>query len=324
MAESEKQGTGAAESAASKRSSEQGRFRSFIEDFLVHLRDVRALSENTVRSYAVDLDAFASWCERQGVAPLSVSHRQLRGFLMELTQARYSSRTINRRLSALRTLYRWLVHEGHTKEDAAAALASPKLGRTLPRALSDTDVNAVLELVDASTDEGVRDKAFLELLYATGARISEVSGLDIGDIDFPSAQVRLVGKGDKERIVPVYETALSAVRDYLQRARPTLLEKGKGKAGDALFISVRGNRMSAAALRDVFERYVRHAGLDSSITPHAMRHSYATELLGGGADLRSVQELLGHESLSTTQIYTHLSVERLKEATRQAHPRSDS
>jgi integrase/recombinase XerD len=239
---------------------------------------------------------------------------------MELTAAGYSSKTINRRLSAVRALYRWLVHEGITDEDAAAALASPKVARLLPHTLSDEDIQALIDSCDVDTAVGLRDRTEIELLYATGARISELSGIDVADVDFGQGQVRLFGKGSKERIVPVYEAALDTVRAYLIRARPKL--RGKSAPDpDALFRSTRGNRMSADSLRRSFEQHVALAGIDGRVTPHAMRHSYATELLGGGADLRSVQELLGHESLSTTQIYTHLSVDRLKDATRQAHPR---
>jgi integrase/recombinase XerD len=188
--------------------------------------------------------------------------------------------------------------------------------------MSDEDVRKLLGTCETDTPEGVRDRAFLELLYASGARISEVSRLDVSDLNFSEGQVSLFGKGSKERIVPLYPAALSVVRDYLERGRP-LLSKGEDVSGKALFLSVRGRRMSADALRTVFERRVRIAGLDNELTPHAMRHTFATEMLSGGADLRSVQELLGHADLSTTQIYTHLSVERLKEAARQAHPRGE-
>ena len=177
----------------------------------------------------------------------------------------------------------------------------------------------------ATCPAGLRDRAFLELLYASGARISEVSRLDEGSIDFAGGTVKLFGKGAKERVVPLYDLALDWVERYVREARPALLARAKSsrKKDDlALFVSTRGGRMSADALRTVFERHAVHAGLDPALTPHAMRHTFATELLSGGADLRSVQELLGHESLSTTQIYTHLSVERLKDAARASHPRA--
>lgn len=310
--------------SAAERTAAQDAFDQDVRAYLEYLDGVRNLSENTVRAYENDLAAFSRWVRREGVDPARASHRDLRRYLADLTRAGYSTRTVNRHLSAVRGLYKWLLSEERVRADAAAATASPKLSRTLPRTMSDADVQELVATCDLSTAEGMRDKAFLELLYATGARISEVSRLDIADIDMRQGQVRLFGKGSKERVVPIYRRALDAVEAYLHGARPELARKcRKADATSALFLSVRGNRMSADALRTSFERHARLAGLDASITPHAMRHTYATELLSGGADLRSVQELLGHESLATTQIYTHLSVERLKEATRQAHPRGE-
>ncbi|MBQ6394803.1 MAG: tyrosine recombinase XerC [Atopobiaceae bacterium] len=310
-------------SSTEERVAQQEAFASYIDEYVVYLRDVRKLSPNTVRAYATDLDAFLGWVKREGVLPLEVSHRQLRRWLMDLNRAAYTPKTVNRKLSAVRSLYRWLVHTDRTSMDSAAALASPKLAKLLPHSMSDSEVGRLIDTCDPSTVEGLRDRALIELLYATGARISEAAGLTLADIDLAQGQVRLFGKGSKERIVPIHRTCADTVRAYLLRSRPELLAAAKDRTGtDTLFISTRGNPMKAAALRTVFERHVAQAGLDASITPHAMRHSYATELLGGGADLRSVQELLGHESLSTTQIYTHLSIDRLKQATRQAHPRS--
>ncbi len=295
-----------------------------VAAYLQNLAHVRRLSPNTVRSYAQDLEAYVFWVRREGVRPLSVSHRQLRRYLAELTRAKYTTRTIDRHLSAIRGLYRWMVETGVTTTNAADAIASPKVAKTLPKTMSDVEVRRLLESCDTSEPTGVRDRAFLELLYASGGRISEISRLNISDVDFAQAQARLFGKGSKERIVPLYRTALEWLRSYLSEARPALAARRKGEPErDALFLSTRGRRMSAEALRTVFERQVGVAGLEVGLTPHAMRHTYATELLSGGADMRSVQELLGHASLSTTQIYTHLSVERLKDAARQAHPRGE-
>ena len=311
--------------SAEEREEQLATFRTDVDDYLSYLQGVRNMSANTVRSYRTDLEAYLGWLEREGVAGRTVSHRRLRRYLADLTRAGYTPRTVNRHLSALRGLYRWLVGEERITTDAAAAIASPKLAQTLPHTLSDADVRRLVEACDVTTVEGVRDRAMVELLYASGARVSEIARLDVADIDFAQAQVRLFGKGSKERVVPLYRTALTAISAYLSTSRPTLAgrRKGGGSATAALFVSTRGNRMSADALRTRFERLVRLAGVDADATPHAMRHTYATELLSGGADLRSVQELLGHESLSTTQIYTHLSVERLKEATKQAHPRGE-
>lgn len=301
-------------------------FDALVDDFVRDLRVTRNLSPETVRAYATDLAQYRMWLERQGVDPLRVTHRQLRRYLAELTQARYSTRTINRHLSAIRGLYRWLVGEGVTDRDGAAALSGPKVARTLPHVLTEDDVERIVGACAGDDPADLRDRALVEFLFASGARISEVSRLDVDSIDFSQGQVRLFGKGSKERIVPLYPLALDRLRDYLDRARPALLahRKGEGAADEpALFVSTRGRRMSADALRTAFERRVRAAGVQGQVTPHTMRHTYATELLAGGADLRSVQELLGHSDLSTTQIYTHLSVERLKEAYDQAHPRAE-
>lgn len=302
------------------RTKAQDEFAGYIDDFCSYIGSMRNLSGNTLKAYKIDLDAYLEWCRREGIEPLHVEHRDIRSWLAELSAAGYANTTVNRHLSAVRSLYKWLVGKGITTEDAAAAVASPKLAKRLPKTMTDEDVEKLL-VVCGTDDAGTRDKAMVEFLYATGARISEASGTDVADIDFSQHQVRLFGKGSKERLVPLYAKACNAIKLYLQSARPALVAAGT-EPTPALFVSTRGNRMSADALRKRFEMLVKLAGLDAGLTPHAMRHTFATELLDGGADLRSVQELLGHESLSTTQIYTHLSVERLKEASLLAHPRS--
>lgn len=298
---------------------------TYIDAYVYQLTGVKGLSENTQKGYASDLADYARWCERRGVDALNVTHKELRAYLAELSRARYATTTINRRLSAIRGLYSWMSLHGGVSSDAASSVASPKVARVLPKTMTDAEASRLLGDCDVSCPAGLRDRAFLELLYASGARISEVSRLDVASLDFAGSSVKLFGKGSKERVVPLYELALDWVGRYLQEARPVLLARSKKACNIddvALFVSTRGGRMSADALRTVFERHVVQAGLDPALTPHAMRHTFATELLSGGADLRSVQELLGHESLSTTQIYTHLSVERLKDAARASHPRA--
>ena len=292
------------------------------EGFIAFLAGVRRLSPHTVRAYEGDLTAFGVWLHRKGLGLATLTHRDLRGYLGELSRAGYATKTINRHLSSVRSFFSWLEREGLVANGAAEALAGPKVAKRLPHTVSDGDV---ARLLGACGDDaaGRRDALLIELLYASGARIAEAAHLTVGDIDVPQAQLRLFGKGSKERIVPLYQGVVERLSAYVAGARQELLSHATGRRTDALFVSTRGNAMSADALRDAFERRVRKAGLDSSVTPHSLRHSFATELLGGGADLRSVQELLGHASLSTTQIYTHLSIDRLKDAARQAHPRAE-
>ncbi len=298
------------------------RFREYVQSFLRSEKGARLFSDNTVRAYTCDLESYVRWVERSGVDPFKVSHPQLRGYLADMNRAKYSTATINRRLSAVRDLYRWLLEEGVTEQDSAAAIASPKRRKTLPKTLTEAEAEAILNSCDGNGAREMRDRAFLELLYATGARISEISSLNVDDVDLAQAQVRLFGKGSKVRIVPVYKLAIERVDAYEREARPKLSTRSDGRER-ALFLSTRGNRMSADALRKVFEQRVVQSGIGRHVTPHAMRHTFATELLAGGADLRSVQTLLGHSDLSTTQIYTHLTIDRMKAAAKQAHPRSE-
>lgn len=324
-----------------------------IKKFLNYLRDVRNLSPHTIEAYRVDLELFSRWAQKQEIDPLKLQHIQVRSYMAYLRQSHYADKTIARRLSSLRSLYQWLVLEGYTTEDAPAATLTPKSSRKLPEVMHDSDVGRMLKATQEAMelakgayrnhpskdhqealDQALLDNALIELMYATGARISEIAALHLDDIQLQQGSVRLFGKGNKERLVPLYASAQAAIQAYVQLARPhrcpVILGRKSRQTTNrlrlnerSLFLSKRHNPMSAAALRTRFERIVKEAGLPPSITPHTMRHTFATELLQGGADLRSVQELLGHASLSTTQIYTHLSVERLKEAARQAHPRSE-
>ena len=305
------------------------RARELADTFLSYLARVRNYSPNTAAAYAQDLDCFLIWASNCGIDVLQATHRDFRRFLSSLSGAGYAKTTVNRRLSAVRSFYSWLVREGVIESNPAAVVSSPKRPKPLPHVLSQEDVEKLLKCADASTPAGALDAALVELLYASGARIGEVASLDVDRIDFSDKSVRLFGKGSKERIVPLYPAALHALDAYLAHARPVLLANHKGgltaeEAADAqraLFINARGARMSERSLRARFEKLLAQAGLAGMATPHTMRHTFATEVLDGGADLRSVQEMLGHASLSTTQIYTHLTPERLREVSLQAHPR---
>ena len=286
--------------------------------FARHLEIERGLSINTVRAYCIDIRSYFDWAARCGVDPLNVSYRRFRRYLAELNAAGYVVKTVARRLSAVRTFFKYLNIEGVVETNPASAASSPKIRSELPRKTSDTDIGVLLEIC-GDDSVGIRDQAFLELLYASGARIAEVARLTTADVDFSAASVRLFGKGSKERIVPLYSHALDLIKRYMQEARPQLMV---AEPTDALFISTRGKEMSADSLRRVFKQRAAQAGLDSSLHPHDMRHAFATDLVEGGADLRSVQEMLGHASLSTTQVYTHLSLQHMKDVYKQAHPRS--
>lgn len=288
--------------------------RAFLESLEVE----RNLSPNTVRAYRLDIEDFMRWCERNSCDVFAVNHRSFRRYLAELDAARYSRRTINRRLSALRAFYAWMSVNGLVDSDPTAVVVSPKQPKSLPRKITPADVDRLLTISNRTTPDGLRNQAILELMYACGARIGEVANLKVGDVSFPARQVRLFGKGAKQRIVPLHPLALDTLAHYLADARPKLLGP---KSGDALFLSTRGNPMSADTLRKAFKQCCELAGLPGDVTPHDMRHTFASDLVENGADLRSVQELLGHASLSTTQIYTHLSAAHLKDEHRQAHPR---
>lgn len=297
---------------------------SYIDSFIHYISRVQGLSPQTVRAYRSHLEAYARWCEKEHVEGLRVSVAELRGYLGDRQRLGDAPRTLAAHLSAIRSLYRWLNIEEIIDKDPAAALQSPKLPSTLPIVLSTSQLDLLFDAVDGSTPGGVRDGTMLELLIASGARISELARLCLNDFDRSHQALRLLGKGSKERIVPLYNKAFDSLDIYVRQARLALLDKAHCSQSDTnrLFISDRGRPMDAAALRRRFDLLVRKAGLPAGITPHTMRHTYATELLEGGADLRSVQELLGHSSLSTTQIYTHVSPERLRTAIHQAHPRA--
>ncbi|MCL1847453.1 MAG: tyrosine recombinase XerC [Coriobacteriia bacterium] len=295
--------------------------QALIDSFLTMLRVERNLSVHTIRAYGSDLDDLSRWLEREQLDLLSFDHRAARHYLAEMDQSRYNRTTINRRLSAIKTFYAWLVETGELSEDPLSVVSGPKQPRHLPATIVTEDIERLLSVNDLTTPAGLRNQAIIELFYASGARISEVAGLTLGSLDFAQTQVTLMGKGSKQRIVPLHRLVMRILHEYLTIARPQLAQNGKSPC-DSLFLSTRGRAMGADAIRKMFKQSLSLAGLDPSFSPHDLRHSFATDLLENGADLRSVQELLGHRNLSTTQIYTHLSVSHLKSVHDQAHPRS--
>ncbi len=300
-------------------------WRDAIGAFVRHVGGERGRSPATVVAYRRDVEQLATFCADHGIVePDEVVATVVRRFLATLDDAGYARTSMARKASSIRAFFGLLARRGVVAEDPTRFLASPKRARSLPRVLRPDQVTALIAAPDADTVTGSRDRALLELLYGSGARVAEVCGLDVDDVDLDVRQVRLFGKGSKERIVPLGDPAVHAVRDYLHRGRPALIGGRGPRAGatpSAVFLNTQGGRLDPRGVRRAVTEAAQRAGL-GRVTPHTLRHSYATHLLEGGADLRSVQELLGHASLSTTQRYTHLSRGRLAEIYTETHPRA--
>ncbi|QEW03386.1 tyrosine recombinase XerC [Microbacterium lushaniae] len=294
-----------------------------IDAYLADLESVRRLAPATVRAYRSDLDDLTATIGDVPLAEVDVEH--LREWSWGAAQHGLARSTLARRTAAVRGLFRWAREEGLIESDPTLRLTSPKRGRTLPQVASADALRGVLEALADRAAEGdpviLRDSAVLELLYGAGVRVSELCGLDLDDVDPDRRTVRVLGKGSKERVVPYGGAAARALDGYLVRARPALAARGED-AGAALFLGTRGRRLGVRSVYDLVTRIIGPAVGSAAVGPHALRHSAATHLLDGGADLRAVQEILGHASLGTTQIYTHVSSERLKESYRLAHPRA--
>ena len=279
----------------------------------------RRTAERTRAVYGRDADELAHWAVRYTLEPADVDYPWLRRYAAQLAERGLAPRTTARKLAALRALFRVLVEHGVTKANPADLLASPKLPQRLPRALKPADVAALLDRIPASTPLETRDRALFELAYGCGLRAEELVDLDVSSIDFDAEQVRVEGKGGKTRFVPAGEHALAAMRRYLERAR-TALDSGTGEP--ALFLSKSGRRLSTSDVRRRLRMWARSAAAQGAVHPHALRHSFATHLLEGGADLRAIQALLGHSSISTTQVYTRVESARLRAAYERSHPRA--
>jgi integrase/recombinase XerC len=292
------------------------------ERFLRAAQAERDFSPHTLDAYGRDLAQFREWSARGSTTDLdAVDRRHLRRYVAYLGSREYARRTIARKASAVRALLKWAVDQGLIAANPAEDLAAPKLDKPLPKVLKEDEAVALCDLPLDDDEVGMRDRAILELLYGSGLRVSELCGLDVDDVDLRARAVRVLGKGKKERRVPISEPARVAVRRYVSEGRKELMERGPANDVAALFFNRRGGRLGPRSVRSMLERYLTAEGR-SSVGPHALRHSFATHLLDGGADLRAVQELLGHESLATTQIYTHVSTERLRAVYEQSHPRA--
>jgi tyrosine recombinase XerC len=283
----------------------------FVQKFLSYLVIEKNYSPHTILNYQLDLDEFFKSVGKSDVK--KIDYFTLRKYLAGLKAKEYKPRTLARKLSSLRSFFKFLQREGFISENPAALLLTPKLDKKLPKFLTEEEVGRYLDRSSFPSASGARDRAILEMLYSTGMRVGELVSLDVGDVDVFGHIAKVKGKGKKERLVPVGEHAVKAIRAYLKE------RKGKD---NALFLNSRGRRLSARSVCTITKKDMHHVGQQHNVSPHVLRHSFATHLLNRGADLRSVQELLGHANLSTTQIYTHVTTDRLKEIYTKAHPRA--
>ena len=292
-----------------------------VDGFFAHLRHERNASEHTLKSYGDDFASFFDYLddrvgERPAPAALTVHH--IRGFVTYLTDCEYAHATVARRLAALRSLFKYCQREGLASSNPAKAVRTPRGGRKLPHYLTGDQIDSLLSAPPANERAGLRDRAILETLYSGGLRVSELTALDAAHWDRAGGVVRVYGKGRKERFAPIGSHAATALTRWLDVRQVS--PKAKPDEQDALFLNRFGRRLSTRSIGRMLEKYIAQAGLSKLTTPHTLRHSFATHLLDGGADLRSVQEMLGHASLTTTQIYTHVSTKRLRETYEAAHP----
>jgi integrase/recombinase XerC len=297
---------------------------AWIDAFIIDLRHRRRASENTVRGYMRDLVQFAEFLERNypELGWEAVQPGVIRAFLAELHRLALSPRSVERKIAALRAFFRYLRHRGITASNPAQAVTAPRHDQQLPKVLAQQQVEQLLTAPQGEDPLSIRDRAILELLYASGMRVGELTSLRLQDIDWSQNAIQVTGKGNKTRVVLFGRAAQEALSEYLNRARPVLRQKGKGRDEGWLFLNHRGTRLTDRSVRRVLDRYAPELSTAFKPTPHSLRHSFATHLLDSGADLRTVQELLGHANLTTTQIYTHVSRQRLKEVYRKAHPRA--
>jgi len=296
-----------------------------VQDFLDHLRVERGLSSNTLEAYRRDLRRYTRFLALRGTTDAAaVTPDEVRAFAAWLASTEYEegrpyrSTSVARGLAATRAFHRFLLREGRASADPTSGVTGPRIPRALPHPLTVDEADALLQATDPSSVAGIRDRALLEVLYGSGLRVSEAVGLDVDDVDLEAGSVRAFGKGRKERVVPLGRLGTAAVGAYLMSSRPAL---ARDRSGPALFLNQRGGRLSRQGIAGILRAAARAAGIDRPVSPHALRHSFATHLLEGGADVRVVQELLGHAALSTTQVYTLVTGERIREEYFAAHPR---
>ena len=296
----------------------------FLDDYIHYLSIEKGLSDNTIDGYVRDLEVFARYlkdrCGLDTDDPSVIEKEHILNYFMEITKAGKSRRTQSRYLASIKSWFRYLLREKRITSDPTSIMESPKGEKKLPDVLSVEEVEGLLEMPDMTKDLGIRDRAMLEILYGAGLRISELLGLHLEDINLELGFIRCIGKGSKERIIPIGEIALEALEGYLDSTRSRLLKPGS--RSKILFLNQRGGGMSRQGFFKILKAYGRKAGINKHLSPHTLRHSFATHLLENGADLRSVQEMLGHADISTTEIYTHLSIRHIKKVYDKAHPRA--
>lgn len=293
-----------------------------ISSFLTHVKVEKGLSANTYSAYKRDLAKFEEFAKKRKLELEKITRNELVDFLASLYRQQLESKTVARHLVSLRNFFRYAQVQDLIVEDPAANLESPKIRKSLPGYLRLEEVEKLLAQPDGSTPLGLRDRAMLEVLYSAGLRVSELTSLRVTDMDTKVGCVRCIGKGDKERVVPVGRKALGMVEKYLRDGRSQLVRASKNSGGAFLFVNRRGGKISRVGVWKILSNYGKQAGLRTALTPHMLRHSFATHLLERGADLRSVQLMLGHADISTTQIYTHVVEERLKQVYKAHHPRA--
>ncbi|ACZ62115.1 site-specific tyrosine recombinase XerD [Dehalococcoides mccartyi] len=300
--------------------------RDDIQSFLNYLMVEKGFSENTTEAYENDLRQMMTFADKEaakfGKIPgwENFTRQTMLAYMLDLKERNYAITTVVRKMAAAKSFFNFMVAEGKLKENPTENISTPKVGKPLPDAISISQVRALLnQPVKSGSSEAKRDKAMLELLYASGMRVTELVNLNVLDIDLKEGFVRCFGKGRKERMIPIYPQAAQSIQEYLTEIRPNLV---RAETEKALFLNRRGDRLTRQGLWQILKGYAREAGLDDVVTPHTLRHSFATHMLSGGADLRSVQELLGHANISTTQIYTHLTSEHIRRSYEKAHPRA--
>ncbi len=303
---------------------QSARFEHLLLDFLAYLELERGLSRNTLNAYRTDLLQFGSYLRKNGIDPLLIDPAQMSEFISTLSSANgdqpLAASTVHRKTAAIRSFYKHLRREDLITDDPTVGLSTPKRSKKLPQVLNQAEVAKLLAAPRGSTPQAYRDRAILEVMYACGLRASELTGLEMADVDTHHGMLKARGKGSKERIVPLGRQAIYAIDLYQRTARPVLVKGGSEKA---LFLNFRGKSLTRQGLYKIVQGYAKSVGLDERMSPHTLRHSFATHLLAGGCDLRAVQEMLGHADVATTQMYTHLSGQQLKDVYFKTHPRAN-